>query len=105
MPRDHRLDFGIYIAIRREELGLTGTDVGAACGTTQSAYSDWERCKRLPESEEQVRALAAKLSLPVDRLLEIWRETSDDVKEKGWAIVTRAYDVTSRNGGTSSDPY
>lgn len=105
MPRDHRLDFGIFVAIHREELDLDGSRVGAACGTTQSAYSNWERCKALPKDEEAVRALARQLKVPEDRLVSIWERATRDVAKKGFAAVTRAYEVKSKGGAGTDELY
>jgi transcriptional regulator with XRE-family HTH domain len=106
MPRDHRLDFGIFVGIRREQLRFNGTEVGAACGTTQSAISNWERCKAFPDTELQVRRLATKLQLNADELVAIWERTCEDVAYKGFAIVTRAYDVLGHSGGGKPhEPY
>jgi len=106
MPRDHRLDFGIHIGYRREnDLGLTGTAVAAACQVTQSRYSDWERSKSLPKTEQQVRALAQALQFDPDWLVTLWSKTKADVDKKGPAKVTSAYAVTSGEGRDYSDEY
>jgi hypothetical protein len=105
MPRDHRADFGTFIAIIREELKLNGTTLGAACGTTQAQYSHWERSKSLPANEQQVRTLAGLLQVDPERLVRIWQRAVRDTEKKGPIIVTRAYEVTSGKGGTTEDPY
>jgi transcriptional regulator with XRE-family HTH domain len=105
MPRDHRKDFGTFIAIHREEQKLTGTKVGAAAGVTQAVYSNWETCKSVPETADQVRAVAQTLSISESRLVAIWKKTVRATKKKGKAIVTRAYQTTSGRGGSTTDPY
>lgn len=105
MARDHRLDFGILIGIHRERLGKTQTALGSACGTTQTKYSDWERCKALPEDAAQVATIARELEIDAVLLAEVWDNATRDTVSKGAAIITRAYNVTSDGGGTSSDPY
>jgi transcriptional regulator with XRE-family HTH domain len=87
MPRDHRLDFGIFLAIHREELDLDGTAMAAAVKTSQTVYSNWERCKALPELEDDVRSLARQLSVPEERLVSIWKRTRKDATKKGDAGV------------------
>lgn len=103
--RDHRTDFGTFIAIHREHRGEIGTTLAAICGVSQSVYSNWERNKALPRNEEQVRALAAALQVDSALLLEIWRHTRQDVEAKGPAIVTSARTVTSNGGRTHQEPY
>jgi transcriptional regulator with XRE-family HTH domain len=105
MPRDHRQDFGTLIAIHREESGLVGTKVAAPCGVTQSEYSNWERSKSLPETEHQVRNAAIVLNINQDWLVKRWNLAKQDWEKKGPPIVTRTYDVTSKDGGGTTDAY
>lgn len=89
--RERRFDFGVYIGINRERRGLTGTQLGAACGVSQTKYSDWERVKSLPDSEDVVRAIAEALAVDQAELLRIWTSTIKQFESKGAPIITRTY--------------
>jgi transcriptional regulator with XRE-family HTH domain len=103
--RDHRTDFGTFIAIHREHCGETGTSLGAAVGVSQTVYSNWERSKALPKDVTQVQALARKLRLDEDLLIGIWQRTREDVAKDGPAIIMSKYAVTSNGGRTPQEPY
>jgi transcriptional regulator with XRE-family HTH domain len=105
MPRDRRGDFGTYVAIRREELKINQTKMGAACGCTQTEYSNWETGKYIPDEESTVRVIARELDIPEDVLVKIWKGDTTDRANKGEHIVTKAYNTTSKGGGTTEDPY
>jgi transcriptional regulator with XRE-family HTH domain len=49
-------------------LGLTGKDVGDACGVTKEAASNWLKGESMPRPSKLID-LAALLKLPVEQLL------------------------------------
>jgi transcriptional regulator with XRE-family HTH domain len=49
-------------------LGLTGKDVGDACGVTKEAASNWFKGESMPRPRKLID-LAALLKLPVEQLL------------------------------------
>lgn len=105
MPRDRRGDFGTYVGIHREARGYTQTRIAFACNTTQSAISDWETGKAIPETQELVRIVARELGIEPEFLIAIWAGDVHDRARKGDAIVTRSYTTTSKGGGGTEDPY
>lgn len=103
--RDHRTNFGTFIAIHRERLGETGTAVGSSCGVSQAVYSNWERSKALPKTIFQIKLLASHLGIDHDFLADIWKRTCEDVERDGPAIIMSKYAVTSGGGRTPQEPY
>lgn len=105
MARDHRLDFGTFCAIHREQTPFDQTVMGSSAGVSQTIYSNWERNKALPKTVDQVRAIARKLELKEELLVSIWERHKRDVEKDGPAIIMSKYAVTSGEGRTPQQPY
>lgn len=105
MARDRRFDFRVVVGMRQEELGLTGTLIGASCGISQTRCSNWVTGKELPADGDQVRALANVLKLDADYLIGVWQKTSEAIRQKGDPILTRTYKVRKKPTASTRDRY
>ena len=67
---------GIFIKERRNQLGLTGTELAKLIGSTSACISNWERDVTRGPSKEFLAPLAKALQVTVDDLIAKQSSTS-----------------------------